>query len=468
MAVKGVDAWVSKLNAVDLPVLGSVVKTLNQLTTSDDTRVNQLSDVVLKDSNLTSQLLRAANSIHFNPSGGNINTITRAIIQVGFEGVKNICISLLLVDQLLGANPRTRLLQVMAKAFHAALQAKAMLPGGTPDEREEVFIAALLFHVGELAIWSKGEAQADELDRQLSEGVEEAEACAQVLSLQFKQLTRALVKHWHLSALLDQTLAQPQPRNPTPLMVAVKLGDALSAASRYGWDTPDTAKVLKKIAEYRKVSFKVAKEDAQKVAEQAADVVSVFGAENISRLIPKAGRAPDIGVPTEPDVSVQLKVLRDLSNAVQQGTDVNTLFQIVMEGLYKGVGLPRVGVLLVVRDQLLMRYALGTQANLWREKLMVKIDEVNFFSEALCYKSSQHFDAERLKKCAHLFTPLLQDLLGGHPCVIAPIEISGRTTALFYADKTGLAISEDQQAAFGHFAMQAQQSLAAMALKKRR
>lgn len=466
MAVKGVDAWVNKLNAVDLPVLGSVVKTLNQLTTSDDTRVNQLSEVVLKDSNLTSQLLRAANSIHFNPGGGNINTITRAIIQVGFEGVKNICISLLLVDQLLGANPRTRLLQVMAKAFHAALQAKALLPSATADDREEVFIAALLYHVGELAIWSKGEAQADELDRLICEGMEESEACTQVLALQFKQLTRELVKCWHLSELLEQTLSQT--RTPSPLAAAVKLGDELSAATRYGWDTPDTVQVLKKIAQYRNVSFEEAKVDAQKVAGQAADVVAVFGAESLASLIPSADRTPDLGVPVEPDAGVQLKVLRDLSSAVQQGTDVNTVFQIVMEGLYKGVGLPRVGVVLLVREQLLMRYALGAQAALWRDKLTVKSTDVNFFSEALCYKTPQYFDGERLAKCAHLFTPLLQSLMGCHPCVIAPIEISGRISALFYADKMGLPITDDQQAAFGHFALQAQQSLAAMALKMRR
>lgn len=466
MAVKGVDAWVNKLNAVDLPVLGSVVKTLNQLTTSDDTRVNQLSDVVLKDSNLTSQLLRAANSIHFNPGGGNINTITRAIIQVGFEGVKNICISLLLVDQLLGDNPRARLLQVMARAFHAALQAKALVPTGNADEREEVFIAALLYHVGEMAVWSKGGAQADQLDGLISAGVEESEACSQVLSLHFNQLTRELVKHWHLSPLLSQILSNTS--KPSPLGRAVLLGDALSKATYYGWETNDTEAVLKDIANFRNVSPEVAFKDAQKMAEQAAEVVSVFGAESISRLIPISGREPAQVAVIEPDPNFQLKVLRDLSSAVQQGTDVNTLFQIVMEGLYKGVGLDRVGVVLLVRDQLMMRYALGPQSALWRERLMVKSTQKNFFSVALDYEKPEYFDRERLAGVSHLFTGELQPLLNSVPCVIAPIEIARRKSALFYADKIGQPITEDQLAAFGHFTMQAQQSLTALALKNKR
>ena len=168
MAVMGLQAWVQKLNAAELPVLGRVIEHLNELSTNADTRVNQMSDVVLKDSNLTSQLLRVANSIHYNPGGSAINTVTRAIIQVGFEGVKGICISLLLVDQLLGKQPRERLLQSMAAAFHAALQAKFLAPVADQDAAEQVFVAALLFHVGELAIWSKGEAQADQLDELLS------------------------------------------------------------------------------------------------------------------------------------------------------------------------------------------------------------------------------------------------------------------------------------------------------------
>jgi HD-like signal output (HDOD) protein len=466
MAVKGVDAWVNKLNAVDLPVLGSVVKNLNQLTTSDDTRVNQLSEVVLKDSNLTSQLLRVANSIHFNPGGGNINTVTRAIIQVGFEGVKNICISLLLVDQLLGKNPRARLLQAMSKAFHAAMQAKSLVPSKDPDVCEQVFIAALLFHVGELAIWSKGEAQADQLDQQIAEGVSEYDACADILALQFKSLTRELVKHWHLSNVLEQALTKPG--SASPQVTSVVLGDALSGAAFYGWDSPDTTAVLKSIAKFRNVSFKQAKEDALKIAEQAAEVASVFGAESVSALIPRAGKAQPKAPEMVPDVAVQLRVLRDLSSAVQQGSDVNAVFQMVLEGLYKGVGLARVGVMLLVRDKLMMRYALGPQAAKWREQLQLESAEMSFFSEALCYKSPQHFDDVRLAKCQHLFTPFLRNLLGCHPCLIAPIEIGGRATALFYADKDGAAITEDQLSAFNHFAQQAQQSLAALALKVRR
>lgn len=152
MAVKGLEAWLNKLNAADLPVLGAVVKSLNLLTEDQDARVHQLAETILKDSNLTSQLLRAANSIHFNPGGGAINTVTRAIIQVGFEGVRNICISLLLVDQLLGHQPRDRLLLAMARAFHAAVQARALMPRTEAESGEQVFIAALLYHVGELAI----------------------------------------------------------------------------------------------------------------------------------------------------------------------------------------------------------------------------------------------------------------------------------------------------------------------------
>lgn len=463
MAVTGLKAWVNKLNAVDLPVLGAVVKNLNELTTDADTRVNDMSDVVLKDSNLTSQLLKVANSIHFNPGGGSINTVTRAIIQVGFEGVKSICISLLLVDQLLGMYPRQRLLQAMACAFHGAMQAKALFPGADKDASEQVFIAALLSHVGELAVWSKGEEQADQLDKLLSLGVSEQEACEQVLELQFKSLTRELVHQWRLSGLLEQSLANPSTSSPD--IRAVRLGDALAQAARFGWDSHEAKDVLKQVAQHRRIDFEQAKVEAIKVADQASEMVGVFGVVGLSDFIPSSRGKLRILTGPAPDPKVELRILRELSSAVQSGTDVNSVFQMIVTGLHEGVGLARVVVLLNIRDRLVARYAMGPQAISWRETFQVSNQGVDFFTEALRYRSPQWYNDERLVKSQHLFTPAVEALIGCHPCFIAPIEVSGRITGLLYADANGMGLIDDQFSSFSHFLQQTQLSLTAIARK---
>lgn len=466
MAVMGLEAWLNKLNSADLPVLGAVVKSLNLLTEDQDAGVHQLAETILKDSNLTSQLLRAANSIHFNPGGGTINTVTRAIIQVGFEGVRNICISLLLVDQLLGRQPRDRLLLAMARAFHAAVQARALMPKQEAESGEQVFIAALLYHVGELAIWAKGGEQADLVDRLMHEGTSETDACADVLGLQFKALTREMARAWRLGELLEQAL-NPGAKT-TPEIQAVQLADELSIAALMGWDSPQAQQVIDKIAAFRKVKPEAARKDLVANADLAAEVATIFGAAAVCQFIP--GSEPRaVALPgMKPDPDLQLKVLRELSSAVLEGADVNAIFQMVLEGLHRGVGLARVAVILHIKHQLIARYALGSNASFWRENFLMSDADTHLFSEGCSFRSAQYFDRERIGKNPQLFTPEVKKFTESCPCLIAPVAVAGRNTGLFYADGKGAELSAEQQTAFSHFVQQAEMSLTALAMRVKR
>src|SRR5690606_2113837 len=106
MVVRGLDGWIRKLTKQNMPVVGKVIAELNTLTGRDDTDVNQLAEVILRDPNLTSHVLRVANSVYFNHSGSSINTVSRAIVLIGLKGMRAICISLLLIDFLLKKGPR--------------------------------------------------------------------------------------------------------------------------------------------------------------------------------------------------------------------------------------------------------------------------------------------------------------------------------------------------------------------------
>ncbi|HRH78195.1 MAG TPA: HDOD domain-containing protein, partial [Cellvibrionaceae bacterium] len=107
MAVKGVEAWVRKLALQSMPVGGEVVAELNKLTGSDDTTLQQMGEVILRDPNLTSHVLRAANSVVHNQGRAPINTVSRAIALLGVKGMRAISISVLFIDSLLAKGPKT-------------------------------------------------------------------------------------------------------------------------------------------------------------------------------------------------------------------------------------------------------------------------------------------------------------------------------------------------------------------------
>ncbi|MBV1884738.1 MAG: HDOD domain-containing protein, partial [Gammaproteobacteria bacterium] len=153
---RGAQEWVDRLSEQEMPALATTVRRLRKLACQDDASVGQLVKVILKDPALTSNVIRIANSVHYNVSNTKTNTISRAIIIVGFEAIRSICITVKVIEALLGDAPNERLMNLVAQSFHAAMQAKTLAKKLGAEDQEEVFIAALLYHLGEAAFWCYG------------------------------------------------------------------------------------------------------------------------------------------------------------------------------------------------------------------------------------------------------------------------------------------------------------------------
>ena len=156
-------SWIDRLNQAELPALAAVVQDMQRLAQQDSASVQQLADVLLSDAALTSKVLRVGNSVYYNPSQETIKTISRAIVLIGFDNVRLISLSVSLIDGLLTRAPREQLQMLLARSFHSAVQARNLAGYVISGHSEEVCIAALLHHLGELAFWGCGGAQADEL-----------------------------------------------------------------------------------------------------------------------------------------------------------------------------------------------------------------------------------------------------------------------------------------------------------------
>lgn len=233
----GVQAWIDRLNQAELPALAAVVQDLHRLSQADKSSVQQLADVLLRDASLTSKVLRVGNSAYYNPSQEAIRTISRAIVLIGFDNVRLIGMSVSLIDGLMTRAPREQLQMLLARSFHAAVQARNIAGYVLTRNQEEVFIAALLNQVGELAFWGCGGEQADELAAALDQpGVNPDHAARDVLGTSFRQLTLGLVKSWNLGEIAS--LAHSSSSQNDPAVRAVSLGVKISEAALDGWDSP--------------------------------------------------------------------------------------------------------------------------------------------------------------------------------------------------------------------------------------
>ena len=475
MAGKGLRSWVNKLSKVELPVLAGVIRELNELTGSDEADVNQLAEAILKDANLTSQVLRIANSVHYNPTKQPINTVSRAVVLIGFTGVRAICISSMVIDSLLGEEPRERLLESMAKAFHAAVQSRSLIRRTTDEElKEEVFIAALLYHLGDMSFWSCAGQSADELDELLKDdGLSAKEAMQEVLGTSFKAITRELANIWKLGETLREALDPP--RQLPPKVVAVLIGEEISRNAGKGWNSPEMGETLYKVSRFTGLDFSHAKQLVMDAADEAASVALTYGASRVCHMIPNSQgvireeAAQDKRI-LKSDPQVQLSILREMSNAISENLDVNTVFQMALEGLHRGIGLERVVVAFIRKEELFARYVLGEETDNWRDHFLFSIapTEDNLFTYAINQREPIWITNKNIEKLKHLYSTDLITLVGKVPAFISVVTIGNRDVAVFYADrwKFGGVLNDSQFESFRHFVIQTQSSLELLAQKR--
>lgn len=473
MAGKGLKAWVEKLKHNSLPVLGSVVGELNKITGSEDSDVNQLAEVILRDPTLTSHVLKVANSVQYNYTNAKINTVSRAIVHIGLKGVRAICISSLVMESLLKDKPKARVLELIAQGFHAAVQARNLLEKMDQEVNEEVFIGALLFNLGEMAFWSLEKID-DSNEALVSDNPKiRRDAMEEILGTSFKAITRELAKEWKLGETLEQALYPRQ--DSTEKVKAVVTGERVSRAALYGWESPQLKKVLQEVADYTGMSLEDALKKVKEGGDQAAEVALSYGVPEACPLIPssfediareasnKASRA------LKGDSALQLSILRDLTSATSEGIDVNTIFQMVLEGMHRGIGLERVCIAMVKGHKLEAKYVLGEGTEHWRSRFILDVGPFtdSVFTQTLEKGGSHWFTSDWIEKHKYMYPTDVVTVVGKFPSVTHAIEIDGRKVALFYADRWNMGgkLSESQFESFKHFASQAQMSLNLMSKK---
>ena len=472
---RGLSEWIAKLGESGMPVFAHTARDISSLSESRESSAAELARVVLQDAAMTAKLLRVANSPVFNPMGKTISTVSRAVVLLGFEEVRSICLSIAVVESLLKGKQKQRVIEEMARSFHAAVQARAFARKRKDPAPEEVFIATLLSRLGDMAFWAFAGASAERLDAALEQSAETAELTQRkVLGFALADLTLGLSREWKLGELLEQSLQGRSDKNPRA--GNVMLGYEIAEAATQGWDAPEARRLLRRLAENLYMPVEEVAKLVRRNAEEAADTASFYGASQASRLIPVEHAGPEQSdaetqpgeehLFLEPDPMLQLKILRELSALMESRPDYNAVLEMVLEGIYRGVGMDRTLFALRTPDHRFLagRYALGVDNEALRRQFHVETDaaQPNLFQRLI--ESRQPLWAGRPGEAADhaMLSAQVLAISGGAPFFATPIEIRGKVIGVFYADRrdSGRALDEDSFTSFKHFAQQGNLALA--------
>jgi HD-like signal output (HDOD) protein len=205
----------------DFPALSQSVVRIQRLAASDTETLGRLAEAILEDVALTHKLLRMVNSAHFRlAAGGGVGTVSRAVALVGFAGVRNMALSLLLLEHMNDKQHAAHLRQEFVRALMASTLAAEL--AGAPREAEEAYLASLFQNLGRLLTEFYFPEEALQIRQWLpAEGAGAAQreaTSARVLGLGFGELGLGVARQWGLPELLMRAMRGPEGAPPARLL----------------------------------------------------------------------------------------------------------------------------------------------------------------------------------------------------------------------------------------------------------
>ena len=182
----------------DFPALSEAIGAINRIASSDREGVNELSNNILKDFALTNKLLKLANVAFYNQvGGGSISTISRAVVILGFDAVRSIALSLILLDNLENKAHARLLKEEFVKVLYAGMLAREMAARAQVKDVEEAFISAMLHNLGRMLAMFYFPEETAEIAQRVESGEEsEAKASVRLLGVSFESLGMGIARSW--------------------------------------------------------------------------------------------------------------------------------------------------------------------------------------------------------------------------------------------------------------------------------
>lgn len=469
----------------DFPALSESVSAINKIANSETESIEKLSNTILKDFALTNKLLRLVNSAYYRPAGGgSISTVSRAVIVLGFEAVRNIAITVLLFEHLQNKGNAIQLKEDFLRANLAGVLAKDIGATAQMRELEQSFICALFHSLGRLLSQFYFPEESDEIRRIMAQKeCAEDVAALQVLGISFEEMGIAIARQWGFPQLIVGSMrklpagpvkkpAQQEDRLRVLSGFANELCDVIAQATPEARDR-ELNKTMLRFAEAVSLDHNEIHQTVQRAVEEVADFARVihlnlqqttFGKQmrlfvrNVATENTGAGVAhstdfADVTVLGEaepqdaadeelrPSVDAQSILtagIQDISNTLIEGFKLNDILRIILETMYRAMGFKR--VVLCIRDAkagtMQGRFGFGPEANEVAKAFRFPLGFTPDIFHAATSKGVDLLISDiDDPKIAGRIPDWYRKAVPAHSFVLFPLNIKGNPIALIYADR---------------------------------
>lgn len=192
----------------DFPALSESVSAINRLSDAETESVHKLSDTVLRDFALTNKILKLVNSAYYRQAGGgNISTVSRAMIVLGFNAIRNIAVTILMFEHMQNKTNARDLKEAFLRVNMAGLLAREACMKISPREAEEAFICGMFHALGQILALYYFPEESEEIRKLMQQQtLSESEASLQVLGITFEELGIGIAQSWGFPSLIVNSM----------------------------------------------------------------------------------------------------------------------------------------------------------------------------------------------------------------------------------------------------------------------
>ena len=471
----------------DFPALSESVGAINRIAGSESDSINKLSSLILRDFSLTNKLLRLVNSVYYHQAGaGNISTISRAVLVLGFDAVRNIAITVLLFEHLQNKHNASQLKEEFLRANLAALLARDLAVRLRSRDLEQAYICSMFHGLGRLLSQFYFPDESEEIRRLLAQKeCGEDAAVHRVLGISFEELGVGIARSWGFPALIVDSmhrlptdavrkpatneerlrvlagfsneicsalaLVNPEQRERELQRTAARFGDALPAAE---FDLRETVNAsIEELTDFARIirinlhqtqfgqqlkKFSRSKGSAHggDEAEDAASEAAAVSKGGAGGTVPSGVFDVDgLRVDTETVLSAGIQ---DISNTLVEDFKLNDVLRIILETMYRAIGFRR--VLLCIRDArsntMQGRFGLGPEVSELARKFCFPLSFTpDIFHVATSTGADILISDVNDPGIADRIPGWFRDSVQASTFVLLPLTIKQKPVALIYTDK---------------------------------
>lgn len=463
----------------DFPALSDAIQRIQRLTQSENESLGHLSNEILKDVALTQKLLRLVNTAAYRHNGGGgISTVSRAVALIGFAGIRNLALSLVLLERMENKGHAQRLREDFLRSLMAASVARELCL--SEREAEEAFLGAMLYHLGRTLTEFYFPEEADTVRRLVSPtddgvAITEAAASAQVLGMSYEALGLGVARQWGLPDSLQRAMRRPGGEAPSKLIEdAAERQRWLARASNDMADLilhtpPEQAHAkVRALAQRHARALGISAETFEKAADTARQRLTQM-TEALDMRLPQNAKAQRLLAPLTPAAHDSLTAheltrtqvlertevmgtppsaaqasellaagIQEITDAMVNSCQLNAVLRMIMETIYRALGLRR--VIFCLRDARgqALTGRLGVGMDVERLAPLLRVDLAHQPPDllaAVCIKGADTLiqDARAANIAARL-PSWFKGEMQAQSFLLLPLMLKGAPLGLIYAD----------------------------------